>query len=194
MIEMKWKNLLISGALVGAFSLGAMFAPIDELAANTNDDNVVKNGPSVKAVPLTANKNAAVNTCPVTGEKVGNAAGMMRENFSGTMHEMIAVELGMTAEELYTARFEGKSIAELAEEKGLDVNALNEKMLHARKAELEQLVKDGEITEVQKNLMLENMEARIKTAIEREKTGPMNGRGGGMGQGRGYHHGMGNQL
>ncbi len=189
---MKWRNLFISGALIGAFSLGAMFAPIEQFAANAKNEPAVEKN----ALTVATNEDATADTCPIAGAKMGRGAGMMGRNFSGTMHDMMAIELGMTADELYTARSEGKSIAELAEEKGLDVNALNEKMIDVRKAELEQLVKDGKITEEQKNLMLENMEARMKTAIEREITGPMNGREGGMGmgQGRGYHHGMGNQF
>lgn len=187
---MKWRNLFISGALVGAFSLGAMFAPIDELAANT------KNEPAVETAALTANEVKTAYTCPITGAEMGSGAGMMGKYFSGTMAEVIAGELGMSIDELHAARIEGKSIALLAEEKGIAVEPLMDKMMEVRKAELEQLVKDGKVTKEQMNLMLENMEVRMKTAIERKNTGPMNGRGGGMGMGQGHgpHHDMSNQF
>lgn len=187
---MKWKNLLIGGALVGAFSLGAMFAPINELAANT------KNAPANDTVPLAANEDTAAYTCPMTGAEMGKGAGMMGNYSSGTMPEVIAEALGMTVDELHAARGEGKSIAVIAEEKGMAVDTLIGKMIEARKAELEQLVTDGNITEEQMNLMLENMKARMKIAIEREDTGPLNGRGNGMGMGQGRmnHQGIGSPL
>ncbi len=176
---MKWRNLFISGALVGAFSLGSMFAPINELAANT------KNEPAVETAPLTTNEVKTAYTCPITGAEMGSGAGMVGKYFSGTIAKVISEELGMSVDEVHAARLKGKSIAVIAEEKGIAVDPLMDKMLEARKAELEQLVKDGKVTKEQMNLMLENMEARIKTAIERENTGPMNGRGGGMGMGQG---------
>ncbi|MBB6444955.1 hypothetical protein [Bacillus benzoevorans] len=191
---MKWKNLLLGGALVSAFSLGAMFAPIDELAASTNKDSTVKNTPAAVAGEGSSNV-----ICPVTGAEMGSRAGRgmmgMGKYFSGTMSEVVAKELGLTVEELHAARSEGKSIAAIAEEKGIAVDTLISKMMEARKAELNQLVKDRKITEEQMNLMLENMDANMKTAIERESTGPMNGRGGGMGMGQDLRmHGMGGQL
>ena len=48
-------------------------------------------------------------------------------------------------------------------------------------SQLEQLVKDGKITQEQMDSMLNNMETMIKQAIERDTIGPMNGRGGRMG-------------
>ena len=116
----------------------------------------------------------------------------MGKYFSGTMPQVIADALGITVDELQAARNEGKSVAAIAEEKGINIGELTNKMVEARKADLEKLVKDGKITQEQMDAMLENMTAMMKAAIERDTVGGMNDRGDGMGlgQGRGFHNGM----
>lgn len=178
---MKWKYLLAGGTIVGAFALGAMFAPINEPSAVTNAD---KQLPLVQTADEKGNTEVETEnyTCPMTGAPMGKGAGMgMGHYFAGTMHSVIADALGMTEEELQSARSEGKSVADLAKEKGVKVEDLVSKMVESRKAQLDQLVKDGKMTQEQMDAMLKNMEAMMKTGIERDFAGPMHGNSGGMG-------------
>lgn len=176
MRKLNLRNLFISLSIIAAFILGVLFNPMEKMEAKTNN------------APATMKEDNAF-ICPISGETMGRGAGMHGYFLSGTMHERIAAELDMTSEELHSARLEGKSIAELAEEKGLAPQALIEKLLHARKSELEQFMHEGKITEAQMNTILERMETRIKTALERKTTGPMNTQRGRMGMGQGPRFG-----
>lgn len=177
---MKWRHFLIGGAFVGAFSLGAYAAPLNESQANTSGISVSKNLAAVQ----TANESTTPQqgqdnfTCPMKGTAMGQL-------FAGTMPNIIAEALGMTVDELQAARAGGKSVADLAKEKGIKVDDLTNKMLNAKKSQLEQLVKDGKITQEQLDIMLNNMKTMMKQAIERDTIGPMNGSGGRMGIGHG---------
>ena len=188
MFIMLWKRVLVGGAFVGVFTLGALFSPIGQPKANTEEQNIVKNPSTV----LTAAENDTAqlarnnNTCPMYGTPMGNGFGM-GQYFSGNMSEVIADVLGVTLDELQAARSEGKSVAELANEKGINKDELVNKMIQSRKADLEQAVTDGKLTQEQMDAMLENMEVRITNAVERENVGPMHGNRGGhmMGMGQG---------
>lgn len=195
---MRWKNVWLGGAFIGVFSLGAMFSPIGEPIATTGEQNMVKNGAFVQTATVNDTVQQGVNndTCPISGAAMGNWGGM-GHYFSESVNTVIADALGMTVDELQTARYEGKSVAELANEKGVNVNELVDKMIESRKTDLEQLVLDGVMTQEQMDAMLENMETTMKTDIERGTFGLMHGhRGGhmGMGQGGRYNNSLGNQL
>jgi hypothetical protein len=189
---MKWKYFLAGGTIAGAFALGAMFAPINEPLAEKATGNQL---PLVQTAE--ENGNAEVtpgnNTCRMTGGQMGKGAGMgMGQYFAGTMHSVISEALGMSDEELQAARSEGKSIADLAKEKGVKVEELVSKLMESRKAQLEQLVKDGKMTQEQMDAMLGNMEEMMKSMVERDTVGPMHGmsRGKGMmGQGGKWDNG-----
>jgi hypothetical protein len=188
---MKKKNLVLAGAFLGVFSLGAMFSPIGQSEANT-----IQN--SIKYVPgfqtATANdstQQTATNySCPITGQPMGNGVGMMGSYFAGTNVTIIADALGITQDELQTALNSGKTISDLAEEKGVSVDSLVDTIIQSRKVDLEQAVTDGKITQEQMDYMLENMESHITVMIEDGSYGPQNGRGRGMGMmggmGRGH--------
>jgi len=72
--------------------------------------------------------------------------------------------LGMDMEDLKDAWAEGKTIRDIAEEKGMDSSVLREKMQEARKAEmksrLQALVEEGIITQAQANTRASLMEER----------------------------------
>ncbi|WP_404330152.1 hypothetical protein [Mesobacillus maritimus] len=193
---MTGKKFLVGGAFAGVFLLGAMFSPIGEPAANEDAQGA---GLSYQVVQTADNSTETQNQetegyiCPNTGEQMGRGQGMgngaaVGAQFLMTMPELIADALGLTMDELQTATSEGKSVADLAGEKGIAVEELVAKMVEARKVELEQLVKDGTLTQTQMKTMLANMEAMMENAVERGMVGPMNGRGGGpgkcMGQGQ----------
>lgn len=175
---MKWNYVLAAGAFIGVFSLGAMFSPIEKSSATVNDQKL--------PVVQTTNENEpsqqgqAGYSCPMNGGQMGSG---VRMGMMGSMNTVIADALGMTIEEFQAARKDEKSVADLAKEKGISVEELLAVMLESKKSNLEQLVKDGNLTQEQMDSMLENMRTMMKQAIERDTTGPMQGRGKGMGYG-----------
>ncbi len=122
--------------------------------------------------------------------------GMMRcRQQAQTALKAVSELTGLSTDEIRTQRAEGHSLLSIAEEKGVTEEALTSKVVAERTAALEQLKNDGKITEEQYQTCVTNMEARIKTNLERTTTGPMNG-GQGMGkggQGRGCGAGNGMQ-
>jgi polyhydroxyalkanoate synthesis regulator phasin len=69
--------------------------------------------------------------------------------------EWLAEQLGMTADELQAELEAGKTIAELAEEKGVDLDAAR---IEAMKERIQQAVEDGTITQEQADWMLQGLE------------------------------------
>jgi hypothetical protein len=197
---MKWKNLLIGGAFIGVFSLGAMFAPIGKPTATTTNDGVTAKNLAVVQTADEKDTTEGEFTCPMTGEPMGSAGGMMGSRagmgmfFAGSNQEVIADALGMTVAELKAARSEGKSVADLAEAKGVKVETIVAKMVESRKADLEKLVKDGKMTQEQMDTMLKNMESMMKNAVESDGFGPMNGGKNGMMNGGNHCNGNGGPM
>ena len=77
---------------------------------------------------------------------------------TGGMHTLVwdslAKALGLTTDELYAELNSGKTLAALAEEKGLDRAALAAKLESAHQAGLAQAVTDGVLTQEQADAML----------------------------------------
>jgi len=103
---------------------------------------------------------------------------------SWTIFDTIAEALGLTPNELFTeSHDEGKTVVEIAEERGVDLSAVKD-TLDARRAEarqeaIQQAVEDGRITQEQADWMLEGIEQGYGLGF------------GGRGMGRGGHFGMG---
>ncbi|WP_071396221.1 DUF2680 domain-containing protein [Bacillus tuaregi] len=173
---MKWKTMILSGAFIGVFTLGAMFSPVSKSIATNNN----------KAVPVEDTalfKQTSSYNCPITNAPMGRRNGTS-EYFSSSMFELIAEKLGMTDEEFRTEHYAGKSIAEIAEEQGKTVDELVNQVLEARKKALDQFIENDVITEEQREIMLANFETRVRTMVEKDNFEPMQKRGG-MGMG---HH------
>jgi len=80
-----------------------------------------------------------------------------------TVFDTIADALGLTPNELFTeSHDEGKSVSEIAEEQGVDLDAVHDavqaKRDEARREAIQQAVEDGRITQEQADWMLEGME------------------------------------
>lgn len=73
-----------------------------------------------------------------------------------------AEALGLTPEELFTELHAGKSLEEIAEEQGVDIEAVQDAMnasrTEARRQAIEQAVEDGRITQEQADWMLEGLD------------------------------------
>lgn len=81
--------------------------------------------------------------------------------------------LGMTAEQIQAERQAGKSLAQIAQAKGVSVESLINAITAEHKAQMDQLVKDGKVTQEQVNLMRERQQSQVETAVERTTVGPM---------------------
>ncbi|MFV9511772.1 hypothetical protein [Tepidibacillus sp. LV47] len=101
----------------------------------------------------------------------------MGRHFGGTMRSTIAKALNMTEEQVYLERLKGKSIADLAKEKGIPIEKIMTEMKAAKKAQVDQLVKEKKITDDQAKFILNRMETNLRAAIERKGIGPR-GNGG----------------
>jgi len=79
-----------------------------------------------------------------------------------TMFDKAAEALGLTPEGLFTELHAGKSLAEIAEAKSVDVqtvyDAMNAARAEAEKQAIQQAVEDGRISQEQANWMLQGLE------------------------------------
>lgn len=97
-------------------------------------------------------------------------------HFGGRRLDLLAGVLGMSADDLRARLEQGAKLEDLAKEKGLTLNELQQKLRDAQIQEIQQAVKDGKITQDQADKM-----------IERLKNAPLGGglRGFGPPPGRG---------
>jgi transposase len=104
------------------------------------------------------------------GRGVGGFGGRGMDGFawSGggqwTMFDTAAEALGLTPEELFAELHAGKSLDEIAEAQGVDVqtvyDAMNVARDEARKQAIQQAVEDGRLTQEQADQMIERLENR----------------------------------
>jgi hypothetical protein len=79
-----------------------------------------------------------------------------------------AEALGMTPQALWTELQTGKSLAVIAEAKGIDSDELTESIVESIEADLQQAVTNGRLTQAQADRLSEGLEDRIAQMIERE--------------------------
>jgi hypothetical protein len=113
------------------------------------------------------------------GPGAGPAAGLQ-----GTTHDAIATALGMSSDELFTAMRSGKTVAQLAQEKGVELEAVVKAALEAHDKALDAQVQAGRLSQEQADLMDSRMEAKIRAMIAGQY-GPGSGGGPGSGPGMG---------
>lgn len=97
-----------------------------------------------------------------------------------TMFDKAAETLGLTPVELFTELHSGKTLEEIAEAKGIDVQTVYDAMeavrVEAQKQAIQQAVEDGKISQEQADWMLEGLEKGFFPG----------GRGFGRGWGKGF--------
>ena len=135
---------------------------------------------------MRAGAGAAVR--PMAELGAGPAAGF------GVASDALLNQLGMTADQLRAERQAGKSLAQIAQARGVSEDALVALLTGEHKAALDAAVTAGRLTQAQAEQALATMQARIATAVDRtevgppEWAGPTNG-GLGLGMGRGFARG-----
>jgi hypothetical protein len=77
--------------------------------------------------------------------------------------------LGMTTDELWDAlSADGATLADIAEDQGVDSDTLVDALVAAAEERLEQAVTDGRLTQEQADELMETVPERVAAAIERE--------------------------
>ncbi len=84
----------------------------------------------------------------------------------GMMSDVIADLLGMSREEVQAERESGKSIAEIAQEEGVDEQALIDGMLEAKEQHFQEAVENGYLAQDQADQRMEWMEEKMERKIE----------------------------
>ncbi|MGB9885660.1 MAG: DUF2680 domain-containing protein [Moorellales bacterium] len=140
-----------------AAALGIDEAKLQEAvksAANQTIDEGVKQGviPEDKAQRLREGLDKGVWPGPFFG------GGHGFRGVKGGFGREIAEVLGMTPQELHQELQSGKTLEEIASAKGLTLDQLKEKVLAAKKAELQKLVEEGKLTQEQADRMLSRLE------------------------------------
>lgn len=111
----------------------------------------------------------------------------------GALHEAVAQALGISTDELTAAHAAGKTVVQLASERGIELNTVTAAVLEAHKQGLDAQVQAGRLTQEQADAMQTHMTAQIGAHFSGQ-FGPMMGQGGMMGAGMMTSHGgmMGN--
>ena len=84
----------------------------------------------------------------------------------------IASFLGIDVNTLRSERQSGKTLVEIAKAKGKSETDLINFIVTRQKEKINQLVKDGKITQTQADYLLKNIETRVKTMVESPMPGP----------------------
>ena len=126
---------------------------------------------------------------PGTGPSAGRGPGAgPAAGLQGTTHGAIAAALGMSSEELFTAMRSGKTIAQLSQEKGVDLETVVKTALEAHDKALDEQVQAGRLSQEQADWMDSRMEARIRAMVAGQYgPGSRGGPGFGPGMGPGRH-------
>lgn len=115
--------------------------------------------------------------------QAGVAAGLPR-----SFHDDVARLLGLSVDELTALHRSGKSLLDIAKERGVDAAKLQAELAKARDAAIDQAVKAGRISEAQAAMMKARAQVAIQTMLERQ-AGPNGGQPHGQAFGMRARHG-----
>jgi hypothetical protein len=104
-------------------------------------------------------------------------------DLSTQMQTAVAKALGMTLDELNAQLRAGKTIAQIAQDKKIDLTKLHDDIQAAHKAIIQQAVKDGKLTQAQADWMLQRIDAMDKYLEANGGTCPGLAGGAGFGPG-----------
>lgn len=127
------------------------------------------------------------------GNGNGNAQGLcsgMGRN-SGSLAATVADILGISINDLAAARQTGKSLNDIASEKGMSQEQLVDSVLAKRQQSLAQALQDQKITQDQYNKCVQQMKENIEKNLARTDIGPNSKGKVKMGQGNGPRPGRG---
>lgn len=124
------------------------------------------------------------------GQGVCSGLGIGRNG--GSLAATVADVLGISRTDLGTARQAGKSLNDIAADKGVGQEQLVNSVLAKRQQNLAQALQDQKITQEQYNQCVQQMKENIEKNLARTATVP-NGKGNGAKMGKGQGQGNGSQ-
>jgi len=127
-----------------------------------------------------------------TGKANGQAGKMVKAGGAQSMVNEVAELTGLDVETIRQERQAGKSLATIAQEKGVTEDILISKIVAGNQTKIQSLVDSGKMTQAQYDKCIADMQTRVKENLERTTTGPQNGQG--QGTGRGHGPGMKNKA
>jgi len=148
-------------------------------------------GGLLMGLPAAKSFAAGVPPAGIQAGQNGPGMGMGIGRANGGMSGATAQLLGISQSDLIAARQSGKSLVQIASEKGISEQKLIESITAQRSAQIDQLVKDGKMTQDQASLCKQQMTERIKANINRTSVGPIRTGTAGQGQGKAFKAGAG---
>jgi hypothetical protein len=127
----------------------------------------------------------------------GARMGAVVRQAGGTIADIVAKATGQTTADVYAAREEGRSFADIAAAKGLSADELTAEVVDSRTAALDAAVSAGTVTQAQADTAAANIKSRVAAKIAAAAPegctgeGPGGGSGGGAGRGAGNGAGRG---
>ncbi len=174
-----WKWLTIGLMVAAILALGTGFA-----FAQDPDQPAPPAGPGYGPMGMWGNSGAG---------GLNRAQGMMGQGMMGQglmgqgwILEVVAEKLGLTVEDLWAELATGSSIAQLAEDKGVDVQDILDELVADHEASLSEAVAAGTITAEQAEWMNQHFAAMIAGRLNQSWFMQGNGGWGGRGQGGGF--------
>ena len=140
---------------------------------------------AVLAIGVGATVASAATPTPTANTGACGGAGGGWRFGGGVVDEAVTKLLDMTADEIRAVRQEGKSLADIAAAKDIEVPELVDAIMEYKTAQVQSRVAAGTITQDQASVMLQQMEQATTQAVTRTSTGPVGGQGKGMGRGAG---------
>jgi hypothetical protein len=113
------------------------------------------------------------------GGGFGSRGGLHAGFHGGDVLDAAATYLGLTADQLRTQLESGKSLADVAKAQGKSVSGLEQAIVSAVQARLDQAVADGRLTGDQRDQILSDLKARIDDFVNRTPSAPPEGGFGG---------------
>lgn len=134
-----------------------------------------------------------------SGRQSGQGCGLKMGQNYGSMSTNVAEFLGISQEDLQAARQSGKSMVQIASEKGISEQQLVDYVIGQRSAQIDQLVSNGRSTQDQADQRIQQMTEQVKESLNRTEVGPnpssnnagKGNRAGGEGMGAGMGKGLG---
>lgn len=114
----------------------------------------------------------------------GLQIGQSLRDAGGRLIDILADLTGLSTDEIAAERADGKSIATIAEENGVDSSDVVDEALALRQEALDAAVADGTLSQEDADAMLDTMTERLDERVTTDEVGPPSWSGGqGRGQG-----------
>jgi polyhydroxyalkanoate synthesis regulator phasin len=184
---------------IGGLAAGAVLVP--SIATAATSDTTVTEAVGDRVSRITEALAGLVSDGTITQDQADAVASTLAESLpgpggpgghgghggpGGPGFSVAAETLGMTEDEIRTALEDGASLASLAEDKGVAVDALVDALVADAKTHLDEHVADGDLTQAEADERLAEITTRITEMVQTEglpQRGPRPGEGMGMGEG-----------